>query len=201
MARLVSKIYGDALFDFAKEQNQSEKMFEQALDIIDVLSVNDDVKDFLTNPKASADEKIKFIREIFADKFWNGEAGKTIRFFKFDGTKSDNLKILDFIGIVISKGRQNELLPMLRHFTHLVLDNKNIGEAEVISASELNDEKKEALTKKLVASTNYDDFIVDYKVDKSLIAGLKIKIDDKVLDKTYKTKIFDIQKSLRGLKL
>ena len=43
--------------------------------------------------------------------------------------------------------------------------------------------------------------LIDYKVDKSLIAGLKIKIDDKVFDKTYKSKIFDIQKSLRGLKL
>ena len=90
---------------------------------------------------------------------------------------------------------------MLRHFTHLVLGDKNIGEAEVVSASELSDDKKEALTKKLISSTNYDNFIVDYKVDKSLIAGLKIKIDDKVFDKTYKTKIFDIQKSLRGLKL
>ena len=201
MARLVSKIYGDALFEFAKEQNQSEMMFEQALDIIDVLSVNGDVKDFLTNPKLSIDEKIKFVRDLFADKIWNGPIGKTNKFFNLNGTKGDDLKIIDFIAIVINKGRQNELLPILRHFTHLVLSDKNIGEAEVVSASELNDEKKDALTKKLIASTKYDDFIVDYKVDKSLIAGLKIKIDDKVFDKTYKTKIFDIQKSLRGLKL
>ena len=201
MARLVSKIYGDALFEFAKEQNQSEMMFEQALDIIDVLSVNGDVKDFLTNPKLSIDEKIKFVRDLFADNIWNGPIGKTNKFFNLNGTKGDDLKIIDFIAIVINKGRQNELLPILRHFTHLVLSDKNIGEAEVVSASELNDEKKDALTKKLIASTKYDDFIVDYKVDKSLIAGLKIKIDDKVFDKTYKTKIFDIQKSLRGLKL
>lgn len=201
MARLVSKIYGDALFDFAKEQNQSEKMFEQALDIIDVLSVSGDVKDFLTNPKSSNEEKIKFVREMFADKLWMGPIGKSNKFFDINGTKGDDSKIIDFIAIVINKGRQNELLPMLKHFTHLVLEDKNIGEAEVISASELNDEKKDALTKKLIASTKYDDFIVNYKVDKSLIAGLKIKIDDKVFDKTYKTKIFDIQKSLRGLKL
>lgn len=201
MARLVSKIYGEALFEFAKEQGQSEKMFEEALDIIDVLQVNSDVKNFLTNPKATTEEKIKFVRELFADGIWTGSVGKTTRFFKTDAKKGENPKIMDFISIVIRKGRQNEIVNMLKHFTHLVLKEKNIGEAEVISASELSDDKKEALTKKLVSVTNYDEFIVDYKVDKSLIAGLKIKIDDKVFDKTYKTKIFDIQKSLRGLKL
>ena len=201
MARLVSKIYGEALFNFAKEQNQTEKMFEEALDIIEVFSSDDIAKEFLTNPKVGTEEKIKCVKELFVDRLWAGPVGKTTKYFKIDGSKGDNPKILDFIGIVIRKSRQHELVAMLRHFTHLVLGDKNIGEAEVVSASELSDDKKEALTKKLISSTNYDNFIVDYKVDKSLIAGLKIKIDDKVFDKTYKTKIFDIQKSLRGLKL
>lgn len=201
MARLVSKIYGEALFDFAKEQNQEEKMYEEACDIIEVLSVNGDVKDFLTNPKVTADEKIKFAKELFVDKLWMGPAGKTAKYFKLDAKKGEDPKIMDFISIVIKKGRQEELLHMLKHFTHRVLKDRNVGEALVVSASELSDDKKEALSKKLVSVTNYDEFIIDYKVDKSLIAGLKIKIDDKVFDKTYKTKIFDVQKSLRGLKL
>ena len=201
MARLVSKIYGEALFNFAKEQGQTEKMFEEALDIIEVFSSDDYAKEFLTNPKVGAEEKIKCVRELFVDKLWAGPVGKATKYFKIDGSKGDNPKILDFIAIVVRKSRQHELVSMFRYFIHLVLRDKNIGEAEVVSASELSDDKKEALTKKLVSSTNYDNFIVDYKVDKSLIAGLKIKIDDKVFDKTYKTKIFDIQKSLRGLKL
>ena len=201
MARLVSKIYGEALFDFAKEQNQTEKMYEEAYDIIEVLSVNNDVKDFLINPKVSTDEKIKFIKELFVDKLWAGPISNTTKIFKLDVKKGENSKIIDFISIVINKGRQNELLHMLKHFSHLVLKDKNIGEAFVVSANELSPDKKEALSKKLISSTDYDEFIVDYKVDKSLIAGLKIKIEDKVFDKTYKTRIVDIQKSLRGLKL
>lgn len=201
MARLVSKIYGEALFNFAKEQGQTEKMFEEALDIIEVFSSDSDAKEFLTNPKVSTEEKVKCIKELFVDKLWAGPISKITKFFKLDILKGNDPKILDFVAIVIRKGRQKELVSMLKYFTHLVLKDKNIGEAEVVSASELSDDKKEALTKKLVSVTNYDNFIVDYKVDKSLIAGLKIKIDDKVFDKTYKTKIFDIQKSLRGLKL
>ena len=201
MARLVSKIYGEALYDFAKDENQLEKMYEEAQDIIDVLTSTDDVKDFLANPKVTTDEKVKFVRELFVEKLWTGPIAKILRFFKIDSNKGENPKILDFVSIVIKKGRQSELVPILRHFSHLTLKDKNIGEAIVTSASELSDEKKKELEKKLVSVTKYDEFIVDYKVDKSLIAGMKIKIDDKVFDKTYKTKIFDITKNLRGLKL
>ena len=63
MARLVSKIYGEALFNFAKEQNQTEKMFEEALDIIEVFSSDDVAKEFLTNPKVGTEEKIKWIKD------------------------------------------------------------------------------------------------------------------------------------------
>ena len=201
MARLVSKIYGEALFDFAKEQNQLEKMYEEAQDIILVWESSSELNDFLANPKVNTDEKIKFVRELFVNKIWSGPIAKVLRLFKIEINKGDSPKILDFISIVIKKGRTKEIVNILKYFSHLTLRNKNIGEAEVTVAHELSDEKKKALEDKLISSTNFDKFIVNYKVDESLIAGIKIKIDDKVLDKTYKTKMFDLTKSLRGLKL
>ena len=108
---------------------------------------------------------------------------------------------MDFISIVIKKGRSKEIVSILKHFSHLTLKNKNIGEADVVSAHELSDAKKKELEDKLVSITNYKKFIINYKVDDRLIAGLKIKIDDKVIDKTYKTKMSELTKSLRGLKL
>lgn len=201
MARLVSKIYGEALFDFAKEEGQLEKMYEEALDIIEVFTATDETSDFLSNPKVNTEEKVSFIRELFINKLWASPIAKVFRFFNININKGENPKILDFLSIVIRKGRQKEIVPILKHFAHLTLSDKNIGEASVVSASELSDSKKKELEQKLIDTTRYDKFIVDYKVDKDLIAGLKIKVDDKVFDKTYKTKIFDISKSLRGLKL
>ena len=123
MARLVSKIYGEALYDFAKDENQLEKMYEEAQDIIDVLTSTDDVKDFLANPKVTTDEKVNFVRELFVEKLWTGPIAKVLRFFKIDSNKGENPKILDFVSIVIKKGRQSELVPILRHFSHLTLMN------------------------------------------------------------------------------
>ena len=200
MARLVSKIYGEALYNFAKEEGQLEKMYEEASDIVEIFEDMDEVKEFLSNPRISVDEKDVFVKELFANKIWTSSASKSFRLFD-KVNKGDNPKILDFVSIVIRKGRQNEIVAILKNFMHLTLKDKNIGEASVVSASELSNEKKKALEEKLVATTNYERFMVDYKVDKSLIAGIKVKIDDKVLDKTYKTKVFDIIKDLKALKI
>ena len=201
MARLVSKVYGEALYDFAKENNQLEKMYEEALDIIDVFDANDNVSDFLLNPNITEQEKISFLHNLFVDKLWSGPIAKIFKFFNINLNKGQDPKILDFLNLVIKKGRQKEILPILRHFAHLVLEEKNVGEADIFSAHILSDKQKSELKKKLIDSTKYNDFIINYTVDESLIAGLKIKIDDKVFDTTYKTKLFDISKSLRGLKL
>lgn len=201
MARLVSKIYGEALYDFAKENNQLEKMYEEAQDIIFVWTSSDALKDFLANPKVSTDEKVVFVKELFTNKIWASDEAQNFRLFKLDTKKGTDPKILDFLSIVIKKGRAKEIANMLKFFSHQTLKSKNIGEAEVISAHELSEDKKKSLEDKLITSTNFDKFIVDYKIDESLIAGIKIKIDDKVLDRTYKTKMFDLTKSLRGLKL
>lgn len=201
MARLVSKVYGEALFEFAKENNQLEKMYEEALDIIEVFTNSNEVNDFLNSPKTSADQKISFIHSLFVDKFWAGPVAKIFKFFHIDISKGENPKILEFLAIIIRKGRQKEIVLILKHFTHLVLKDKNIGEAFVTTATELNDSQKKALNDKLIATTDFDQFIINYNLDKSLIAGLKIKIDDKVFDTSYKTKIADISKNLRGLKL
>lgn len=201
MARLVSKVYGEALFDFAKENNQLEKMYEEALDIIEVFTKSSEVNNFLNSPKASVDQKISFLRTVFIDKFWSGPIAKIFKFFHIDINKGSDPKILDFLSIIVRKGRQKEIVPILKYFTQLVLHDKNIGEAHIITAKELTESQRKALREKLINTTNYDNFIINYTIDESLIAGLKIKIDDKVFDTSYKTKLADISKNLRGLKL
>ena len=201
MARIVSKVYGEALFEFAKENNQLEKIYEESLDIIDVFSTEEDISKFLLSPKTTDEEKIEFLKSLFVDNIWKSSKSILYRFFKLVNPKGENQKIIDFLAIIIKKGRQKDIVAILKHFIHLVLQDKNIGEAEVYSAMPLSEIQKERLEEKLINSTQFDKFIVNYNVDESLIAGLKIKIDDKVYDTTYKTKLFDISKNLRGLKL
>lgn len=184
MAKLVSKIYGDALFDFAKSTDKVEQIKNEVSDIIYLLNNSNDIMLFLKDPRITEDEKKSFMKDVLE---------------KTTDSVDDN--ILNFIYTIIDKGRQNYLLDILKYYIDLSYEFENIGKAEITSSFELSKEQKDTLLKKLISTTKYKDFVFDFNVDDSLISGIKIKIGDKVFDNTYKTKIFDISKSLRGLKL
>ena len=64
------------------------------------------------------------------------------------------------------------------------------------SAVALNDSQKQAIEKRLVETTDFDTMEISYIVDASLIGGLVIRIDDRVLDSSIKTKIEKMSKTL-----
>lgn len=196
MARLVSKVYGEALYDFAKEENLLEKMCEEAYDISHVFSTSKELNEFISNPKVSIKGKAEFVKNLFINEIWSGTLAKNFRVFNININKGESPKILDFVSLIIEKGRAKDIKDIMNYFIHLALKDKNIGEAEVVSAIELDDKKKKEIKNRLVETTEYKDFIIDYKVDESLISGLRIKVNDKVFDNTYKMKLFDIKKHL-----
>ena len=207
MAKIVSNVYGEALFSYALEESKKmphalEKMYEEAIDIKKVFGESDDLKEFVFNPRFSIDEKKQLIKKIFIENIWNKEQNKILHFFKFDDiVKGENSKILDVIDMIIDKGRAKDIPSIMNYFINKILDYKNISKAIVTSAKTLTNEQQKLIKDKLVEVTPYDDLIIDFKIDNSFLEGVRIKIGDKVFDNTYKTKIYNISKNLRGLKV
>ena len=204
MARLINKVYGDALFDYSIENNVVEKTYEEAKDILDVLLSSKELRDFIVNPTIPREEIKEAFKNLFINKLWKDDSllSKIVSIFKNANIKKgEDTKIFNFLNIIIDKGRASEIVNILLYFTDKIREYKGIGYAEVISAYELDDTQKKSLVDKLINTTKYDDFYVDYKIDETLISGLKIKIKDKLVDSTLKTKIEDIMKNLRGIKV
>lgn len=204
MARLINKVYGDALFDYSIENNVVEKTYEEAKDILDVLLSSKELRDFIVNPTIPREEIKEAFKNLFINKLWKDDSllSKIVSIFKNANIKKgEDTKIFNFLNIIIDKGRASEIVNILLYFTDKIREYKGIGYAEVISAYELDDTQKKSLVDKLINTTKYDNFYVDYKIDETLISGLKIKIKDKLVDSTLKTKIEDIMKNLRGIKV
>ena len=204
MARLIKKVYGDALFDYAVANNLVEKTYEESKDILDVLTSSKELKSFLVDPVIPQDKKKEAIKNLFINELWkeNSVLSKIISIFKSSNIKKgDNTKIFNFLNIIIDKGRIQDLTTILEYFTDKVREYKGIGYAEIVSAYELDDNQKKALEKKLIDTTDYNSFDMNYKVDETLISGLKIKVKDRLVDSTLKTKIEDISKNLRGIRV
>ena len=204
MARLIKKVYGDALFDYAVANDIVEKTYEESKDILDVLSSSKELKSFLIDPVIPKDKKKEAIKNLFINELWkeNSVLSKIISIFKSSNIKKgDNTKIFNFLNIIIDKGRIQDLTSILDYFTDKVREYKGVGFAEVVSAYELDDNQKSALEKKLISTTKYNSFDMNYKVDETLISGLKIKVKDRLVDSTLKTKLEDISKNLRGIRV
>ena len=78
---------------------------------------------------------------------------------------------------------------------------KKIGVAVVTSAVPLADAQKQKIEKKLFDTTSYKTMEIEYKVDESLIGGLMIRIGDRVVDSTIKSKLTSLTASLMKISL
>ena len=181
MAKLIESSYGDALFELALEQNELDSVAEQVDVLAQSFAENPELLKLLTHPKISKEEKISVIENIFKGRF------------------SDD--IVGFLVIITEKDRGAEIENILSYFMAKVREYKKIGVARVVSAVELTKEQKDRVEKKLLQQTSYESFEVDYSVDASLIGGLVIRIGDRVVDSSIRTKLDNMAKSLRKVSL
>lgn len=181
MAKVVAKVYGDALFDLAIENNELDEVAKEIQVLKDTLAANTELLQFLNHPKISNEEKIKSIEEIFKGKFSDTTVG--------------------FLVVVVTKNRYNELDAIMTYFLEAVREYRKIGKASITSAFELTKEQKQKIENKLLDSTEYVEFLIDYKVDPSIVGGLVIRIGDRVVDSSIKSKIELMRKDLMKLQL
>ncbi|WP_455716983.1 F0F1 ATP synthase subunit delta [Anaerosporobacter sp.] len=178
MAKLVSKTYGEALFDLASENGTLSTIIEEVNVVKEAIDGNPDLLKLLSHPKINKEEKISVIENIFK------------------GRVSDSL--VGFLVIIVQKDRYNDLNGIFEYFIAKVREYKNIGVASVTSAVELTEEQKKQIEQKLLQTTKYSQFELTYYVDKTLIGGLVIRIGDRVVDSSIKTKLQLLAKDLRN---
>ena len=117
----------------------------------------------------------------------------------FKGRVSD--EIVGFIRIIVDKGRAFYMDSIFSYFIGRVKEYKKIGIATVTSASELSDAQKEQIVAKLLDTTDYKQFEINYIVDSSLMGGITIRIGDRVVDGSIKNKLEDMRKKLNSIQL
>ena len=180
MAKLVAKVYGDALFAAAKEAGRMDDIYDEVHELLKIFKANADLQKMLDNPKVIREEKESVIENIFR------------------GRISD--EIVELMKLMIAKGRYSQIESVFEYYIGLVKEEKKIGVAHVTTALELTEGQKEEI-KKLLDTTAYESFEMNYAVDKSLIGGMVIRIGDRVVDSSIKTKLYELSKDLRKIQV
>lgn len=181
MAKLVSKTYGDALFELAIETDQLDTIQEEVEAVKEVLTANQEFIRLMNHPRISVEEKSTMLETVFKGKL------------------SD--EVTGFLMTVEGKGRFGEIEDILSYFVDKAREHRKIGVAYVTSAVPLSDSEKKAVESKLLETTSYVSFIMNYDVDPSLIGGMVIRIGDRVVDSSIKVKLSSMAKDLSRLQL
>lgn len=181
MAKLVSKTYGDALFELALEQNAVDELSKEVQVVSEALKENQELMKLLEHPKIVKEEKLQIVENIFK------------------GRVSDDLT--GFLQLIVNKDRYGEIYAILDVFMARVREYKHIGVASVTTAVELREEQKKAVVDKLLATTEYESFEMKYAVDAGLIGGMVIRIGDRVVDSSIKHKLELMSRDLMKIQL
>ena len=181
MAKLVTKTYGDALFELAADENKMDALFEEVMALKGILDANPDFLKMMNHPQISREEKEKVMEEVFS-----GRASKDIE---------------GFLKLLIINGRFSEIDGILDYFIAKVKEYKKIGVAYVTTPLPLSDKQKSELVDKLLSTTEYDTMEMNYSIDESLIGGMTIRIKDRVVDSSIKTKLSKLTNELLDIKL
>ena len=125
MAKLVSKTYGEALFDLAMEKGTLDATASEAETVLKVFAMNPELFKLLNHPKIVKEEKITIVENAFKEFLSDTFVG--------------------FLTLVVQKDRHNEIEAILQYFLDLVREEKKIGVAYVTSAVSLSEAQKKSI--------------------------------------------------------
>jgi F-type H+-transporting ATPase subunit delta len=176
MAKLASTTYGEALFELAVSENKEDEIYAEITSLKEILADNPDFSKFMNHPNILKEDKLKMIEDVFRGRVCD--------------------ELVGFLHLLVVKERYPEIDAILQCFTDLMKKHKGIGVAFVTTPKELSAPLRENVEKKLLETTDFRTMEMHYEVDESLIGGMVIRIGDRVVDSSVKTKLTKLQSDL-----
>lgn len=163
-----NKEYATALFSLATENNSVDQYEKSLIEIGNIFKENPDYIKVLESPAIPLSERIAFIDKAF------------------ESTYTEYL--VSFIKVLCENGHITQIVSCIEAFCDLVRIYKNRTIATVYYVEPLTVEQKTALVEKLQKISGKV-IEPEYVKDESLIGGIKVQIDDKIIDGSIKNRL------------
>ena len=172
-----SKEYASALFDLAVDSRTEEATRAALHQVRDTLEGIPDALATLASPAIPKKERLALL-----EKAWDGAIPE---------------HVAGFLQVLCAHGHIRELSDCVAAFDDLLDTARKLSTATVVSAVELTDDEKEklrtALEKRLGRTIR-----LDCTVDASLLGGLVVTVDGKVMDGSLKHRLHEIKEVMNG---
>jgi F-type H+-transporting ATPase subunit delta len=170
----ISNRYAKALFNTAEGAKNSESVLNDSLLILDTLNENKELLRALKNPTINKLAKINLVKKLF-----NNRINKTT---------------MDFLSLLVHKGREVLLSSIIEDYISFYNKSKNIIVAQVVSSKPLDLETKEIIKSKINPNSTVK---LEETVDPSLVGGFIIKHGDLQYDASIKKQIKNVKRAFK----
>ncbi len=180
MAKLIGKRYALALFEAGQELNKLDSFKKELNYITDILEKESELMAVLEHPKVSKQQKKNLIVNIF---------GEIV-----------SQEMINFLYIIVDKGREQNILDINKEYEYLYNDEKNIIEAVAITAVPMDRSSQDKLS--VVLSNKLGKTVkIKNKIDNTILGGVLLKIENKIIDGTIKGRLESMEKTIKGAKV
>ena len=172
------KLYSESLSSLVTNFDEFGDIKNALTELVSVIKKDSTVNAFVRSKSTDLSQKVSVFQSALGDIFDHG--------------------LLDIVTVMLENDDIRLLSDVTKHFLSITKNRLNIAYVEVVSSFDMNEEYQSNLLKQLKEATNKEiDF--NFSVDKNLIGGLKIKIDDTLFDSTLKTKLENAKLKLIGV--
>jgi len=171
----ISVRYAKALFGLLKEDHTLDIHRKDIELLYQCIREVPELQFAIQSPVIKVSEKISLFKEAFG--------------------KSFHPIIISFINLVLENRREEYLGGICRHFLKLIRAEQGIRYAELVTAVPLEEQLRQSIIR-LITKKYHCQVDLHEKVDKSIIGGFILRVDDQQMDASISSKLNRIKTEL-----
>lgn len=177
MAELaVDLTYGTALMEAAADVGKQQEILDEGQQIVEILKAEPDLKAFVDYPAISAEEKKKVLTEIFEGKICQ--------------------ELMNFLYVLIDKRRAGRFEKIIKVYRDLLEREEGVSYGVVYSVEKLSEDRLAQLEEQTSRLLKMN-VKLENEIDPKLIAGVKILVEGKIIDASYRKRFEEMASQLK----
>lgn len=171
----LARRYAHALFGAARKQSAEETVLNDLILLKDTFLSNDDLSKTVNSPIVSDKKKKQIMKDLFGDKI--------------------SSLAMDFVCLVIDKKRENIIPYVKEEYDKIYSEAISTKTLVIESVIYLDEDQKMLLTEKMEKKFSCHFRPVNI-INKDLIGGVRIRVDDTVIDGSVRNRLNMIEEYL-----
>jgi F-type H+-transporting ATPase subunit delta len=170
----IGRVYGDALFDVAREEGKLDEIHEQLSQFTAAMNESPDLRVFLFSPYFSSHEKREGLGKVVS------------------GAEPE---LLNFLELLAEKHRMPAIFHIQRRFEERWAEEMRRLDVTLTSAVELDDDVVDRISKEVERQTERT-INLTREVNPEVLGGLVLRVGNRVLDTSIRTKLEKLRKEV-----